>query len=160
MSAFAVANQEAETVVNVLMEEYFCDKGFPKHLHSDQGAQFESQLIAEMCKAMEIRKTRTTAYHPACNGEIGRFNKTLADMLATALEGHHFDWDKQLKMACFAYNTSVHATDGYTPFYLMHGYETRLPADVVYGSAPQKSTSYNDYVVHMHQRIKTAFEKV
>ena len=75
------------------MEEYFCDKGFPEQLHSDQGAQFESQLSAEMCKAMEIRKTRTTAYHPACNGEIECFNKTLADMLATALEGHHFDWE-------------------------------------------------------------------
>ena len=146
MSAFAVANQEAETVANVLMEEYFCDKGFPEQLHSDQGAQFESQLIAEMCKAMEIRKTIKTAYHPACNGEIERFNKTLADMLATALEGHRFDWDKQLKMACFAFNTSVHATTGYTSLNLMHGYEARLPVDVVYGSAPQKSTSYHDYV--------------
>ena len=71
-SAFAVSNQEAETVAKVLMEEYFCDKGFPEQLHSDQGTQFESSLIAEMCKAMEIRKTRTTAHHPTCNGEIGR----------------------------------------------------------------------------------------
>ena len=81
-------------------------------------------------------------------------------MLVAALEGHHFDWDKQLKMACFAYNTSVHATTGYTPFYLMHGYEARLPVDVVYGSAPQKSTSYHVYVADMHQRITTAFEQV
>ena len=61
MSPFAVGNQEAETVANVVMEEYFCDKGFPEQLHSDQGAQFVSKLIAEMCKAMEIRKNRTTA---------------------------------------------------------------------------------------------------
>lgn len=113
-----------------------------------------------MCKAMEIRKTRTTAYHPACNGEIDCFNKTLADMLATALEGHDFDWDKQLKMACFAYNTSVHATTGYTPFYLMHGYEARLPVDVVCGSAPHESVSHHDYVANMHQRIDAAFEIV
>ena len=63
-------------------------------------------------------------------------------------------------MVCFAYNTSVHATTGYTPFYLIHGYEARLPVDVVYGSAPQKSTSYHDYVADMHQRITTTFEKV
>ena len=31
MSAFAVANQEAETVANDLMEEYFCDKGLPSN---------------------------------------------------------------------------------------------------------------------------------
>ena len=93
MSAFAVSNQEAETVAKVLMEEYFCDKGFPEQLHYDQGTKFELSMIAEMCKAMDIRKTRTS-YYPACNGEIERFNTTLADMLATALEGHHFDCDK------------------------------------------------------------------
>ena len=81
-------------------------------------------------------------------------------MLATALEGHDFDWDKQLKMACFAYNTSVHATTGYTPFYLMHGYEARLPVDVVCGSAPHESVSHHDYVANMHQRIDAAFEIV
>ena len=141
------------------MEEYFCNKGFPEQLHSDQAAQFELNLIAEMCKAMEIRKTRTTAYHPACNGEIEHFNKTLADMLVIVLEGH-FDSDKQLKMACFAYNTSVHATTGCIPFYLMHGYEARLPVDVVCGSTPHESISHHDYVADMHHRITAAFESV
>ena len=77
MSAYALPNQEAKTVARILVEEHFCQNGFPEQLHSDQGPQFESEVIAEMCKTMGIRKTRTTPYHPACNGEIERCNKTL-----------------------------------------------------------------------------------
>ena len=77
MSAYALPNQETKTVARILEEEHFCQNGFPEQLHSDQGPQFESEVIAEMCKTMGIRKTRTTPYHPACNGEIERFNKTL-----------------------------------------------------------------------------------
>ena len=90
MSAYALPNQEAKTVARILVEEHFCQNGFPERLHSDQGPQFESEVIAEMCKTMGICKTRTTPYHPACNGEIERFNKTLCDILATALYDCHF----------------------------------------------------------------------
>ena len=62
-------------------------------------------------------------------------------------------------MTCFAYNTSVHATTGYTPF-LSYAYEERLPVDVVCGSAPHESVPHHDYVADMHQRIAAAFERV
>ena len=39
MAAFAVPNQEASTVARILVDEYFCDKGFSEQLHSDQGPQ-------------------------------------------------------------------------------------------------------------------------
>ena len=31
MAAFAVPNQEASTVARILVDKYFCDKGFPIH---------------------------------------------------------------------------------------------------------------------------------
>ncbi|KAL5502934.1 hypothetical protein EMCRGX_G009794 [Ephydatia muelleri] len=142
MSAYALPNQEAKTVARILVDEYFCQNGFPEQLHSDQGPQFESDVIAELCKTMSIQKTRTTPYHPACNGEIERFNKTLCDILATALEGCHFTWDRHIKLACFAYNTSVHASTGYTLFYLMHGHEARLPVDILCGTPQQDNISH------------------
>ena len=160
MSAYAVPNQEAKTVARILVEEYFCQNGFPEQLHSDQGPQFESDVIAELCKTMSIQKTRTTPYHPSCNGEIERFNKTLCDILATALEGCHFTWDRHVKMACFAYNTSVHASTGYTPFYLMHGYEARLPVDLLCGTPQQENVSHSEYVAKVQKRMGQTFDKV
>ena len=36
----------------------------------------------EVCDVMGITKTRTTAYHPQCDGQFERQNRTLQDMLS------------------------------------------------------------------------------
>lgn len=42
-----------------------------------QGADLTSALWTGMCRLLWIKHTRTTAYHPQCNGQVGRFNRTL-----------------------------------------------------------------------------------
>ncbi|VDI24365.1 Hypothetical predicted protein [Mytilus galloprovincialis] len=74
-------NMEATTVANILMTEVISRFGVPTIIHSDQGSQFESHLFKEMCKLLQIEKTRTTPYHPKSDGMVERFNKTLATML-------------------------------------------------------------------------------
>ena len=56
----------------------------PEQLHSDQGRNFESDVIAEVCRLLGVTKTRTTPYRPQSYGLVERFNHTLLDMLATA----------------------------------------------------------------------------
>ena len=121
MEALPVPNQEAPTVEEKLVDEVFLRFSPPEQLHSDQGRQFESVLIAEVCKLLQIRKTRTTPYHPQCDGLVERFNRTLLSILATCAEGHPFDWEQQLQKVCMAYNTSVQSSTGFIPFYLMFG---------------------------------------
>ena len=55
--------QEA-AVVAKLVDEMFWRFSPPEQLLSDQGHQFESQLMAEVCKLLGIQKSRTTPYHP------------------------------------------------------------------------------------------------
>jgi len=93
----------------------------PEQLHSDQGQQFESELIAEGCHLLQIEKTRTTPYHPQSDGLVERFNRTLLDMLSTCAKNHPFEWEDHIRKVCMAYNTSMQASIGYTPFYLMLG---------------------------------------
>ena len=83
--------------------------------------------MSEVCKLLHIHKTRTTPYHPQCDGLVERFNRTLLNMLATCASDHPFDWEKYIRKVCMAYNSSVQATTGYTPFYLMFGRQARLP---------------------------------
>ena len=82
MEAYAIPNQEASTVAQKLVDEYFCRFSVPEQLHSDQGRQFESSLIAEICRILQIQKTRTTPYHPQSDGMVERFNRTLLNMLS------------------------------------------------------------------------------
>ena len=81
MEAYAIKNQEAGTVATTLTEEFFYRFSSPLQLHSDQGKQFESELVAETCRLLGIAKKHTTPYHPQGDGLIERFNRTLLNIV-------------------------------------------------------------------------------
>ena len=45
--AYAIKNQEARTVAEVLLENFVTRFGVPHVIHTDQGSNFESQLFAD-----------------------------------------------------------------------------------------------------------------
>jgi hypothetical protein len=66
--AYALPNQEAATVAEVLVTDFFCRFGIPRELHSDQGRNFESRLLQEIFQRLRVSKTRTTPLHQHQNG--------------------------------------------------------------------------------------------
>ena len=81
--AIPARNQTARTTAEVLFNNYIVHYGILERLHSDQGANFESKVIEELCRMTGITKSRTTSYHPHGNGMCERFNRTLLKMLGT-----------------------------------------------------------------------------
>uniref|UniRef100_A0A673LHN9 Integrase catalytic domain-containing protein n=1 Tax=Sinocyclocheilus rhinocerous TaxID=307959 RepID=A0A673LHN9_9TELE len=130
--AFPCANQSAKQVARKLWDRVFCVYGFPSRIHTDQGANFESALLAELLKLSGVAKSHTTAYHPMGNGGVERFNRTLGSMLRTLPLKEKHKWPQQIQMLTFAYNATVHETTGYAPFQLMFGRVPRLPVDVMF----------------------------
>ena len=157
MEAFAIPNQEAVTVAE---EEVFCRFSIPEQLHSDQGRQFEGKLMQEVCKLLHIKKTRTTAYHPQSDGVVERLNRTLLSMLTATVHEHPGDWDKKLRLMCMAYNTSVHQSTGFSPFFLLFGCQARLPVDLAYGTAPMEEKTTQEYVRNLRQTLEKAYSTV
>ena len=51
-------NQDAESVANALIE-MFSRVGVPKEIISDQGSNFMSALISELCKMLKVQKFST-----------------------------------------------------------------------------------------------------
>ena len=45
IEAYAIPNQEAITIAQKLLDEMFCGISLPEKLHSDQGRQFESEVV-------------------------------------------------------------------------------------------------------------------
>ena len=78
-------------------------------------------------------------------------------MLATCVGEDPEDWEEYVSKACMAYNTSVNATTGYTPFYLMFGRQARIPVDLMYGTAEPESASYGEYTTKLQQSLSKAY---
>lgn len=78
--AFPCQDQTANKLSKNLWDSIYCDYGFTQRLHSDQGANFESELVAGLLKLSGVDKSRTT-YHPMGNGSTERFNRTLGNVL-------------------------------------------------------------------------------
>ena len=58
VEAYGIPYQEAVTVATKLVDELFCRFSIPEQIHSDQGWQFESNLVQEICKLLHVNKTR------------------------------------------------------------------------------------------------------
>jgi hypothetical protein len=55
--AFLCPNQSAKAVALQLWNNIFCVYGLPRRIHSDQGENFESKLIAELLSAAGVQKS-------------------------------------------------------------------------------------------------------
>ena len=131
--AFAVLNQEATTVANLLVREFVSRYGVPLEIHSDQGRNFGSAVFSEMCPLLGMEKTRTTPYHPQSDGMVERLNRTLEAQLSIFVDDHQTDWDVYLPMLMMAYRTAVQESTRCSPARLMLGRELKLPIDLLYG---------------------------
>ena len=159
VETFALPNQEATTIASVLVDQLFCRYGCPSVIHSDQGRNFEANLMKDIFHHLDIKKTRTSSYHPQGNGLVERFNKTVCSMLSMFVAEDQRDWDLFLPKVTFAYNTSVHESTKETPFALFMGRIPRLPVDVTCGAESQSPASLvlsEEKKRDIHQKVSAA----
>ena len=134
LEVWPLPNHQAETVA-VKLVEFMARYGCIRKLHSDRGGEFESYLIAAICKIWDIDKTRTTSYYPQSDGMVERANRTIKQILKGYVLEREDTWDRYLWAVTMAYNATEHASTGCTPFRLMHSMcrDPELPTDLLYG---------------------------
>jgi len=104
------SNQTAKTTVDVLLNSFIFKYGIPARLLSYQGPNFESAVIQQICKVLNIDKVRTSEYHPQCNGASERFNRGLLSMIVALEPEKKDDWESTyqlLFMPIMLLNTSL-----------------------------------------------------
>lgn len=156
--AIPTPNQKAKTVAKCLWEQFICHYGYPERLHSDQGPDFESHLIKELCEVAGVRKVRTTPYHPRGN-PVERFNRMLLSMLGTLENRKKSCWKEYVKPLVHAYNCTRNETTGFSPYELMFGRQPRLPIDLAFG-LPLKDEgrlTHSQYVKNLKSHLEESF---
>ena len=153
--AFAVPNQDSETIARLLVQEIIPRHGCPRSLLSDRGSPFLSKLSKAVYELLGIRKLNTTAYHPQCNGLVERFNHTIVSMIAMYTSEYPDDWDEHLNYCVWAYRTAVNDTTKHSPFYLMYGRDPLFPVDAMLESEENYRSS-EEYVAEVIRKLKVA----
>ena len=159
--AIPIPNATAPTVAEALDTRVFSYLGLPEAIGSDQGAQFQSELMDELCELWRVDKRRMTPFHPAGNGVCERGNHTLGNSLLALLLNqcaHEDDWDVLLPQIMRAIRATPHTATKETPNYMLLGRELRLPDSLVYLIPPDKPKLVQQYVVDMEERLRTAHD--
>lgn len=63
------------------------------------------------------------------------------------MEDNQLNWDALLPYVILAYRSSVHASNSFTPYWVLFGHEIVLPVDIMLNVGSQEFfTSVDDYV--------------
>ncbi len=69
VEVLALPNQSAEDCALRIVNDFVARWGTPQTIHSDQGGTFESRLFKELCRLLEVKKTRSSPRNPRGNGQ-------------------------------------------------------------------------------------------
>lgn len=155
--AIPTKNESALTTARALYHNFITVYGAPARILADQGRNFESKLIKELCSLTGTSKSRTTPYHAMGNGACERFNQTLLKMLGTLSRDKKAKWKNFLPSMVHAYNCTPHEATGFSPYELMFGRKPSLPIDAELKPAGE-AASLSKFVSSLQEHIKYAQE--
>ena len=98
--------------------------GLPRHLVTDNGAQFTSLEFQDFCKQNGIKQSYTAPHHPATNGAAENFVGTLKNKVDKIVKSGK-SLDDAINLFLFDYRSTEHCTTGRTPAYMVYKRELR-----------------------------------
>jgi hypothetical protein len=156
--ARAVQSCNSAESILFLREDLINKFGSPESILSDQGTIFESAAFAAFCTKYNIRKVRTTPYHPQGNGLAERTIRTIKEMLALTVNSSHDNWDDMLSEVVFSYNNTVHSSTGFAPNQIIFGRTLPSATDRQFSIEPEQSKSHEQVVQEVDKRLEQARE--
>lgn len=129
--AFPMHSMTSVDVATMLFDRIFSEWGTPDFLLTDQGSDFNSELMKDFCRLFGAKKLRTSSYHPAGDGETERFNKTILGLLRNYCHHNVADWDLHLNTVLYALRAAPNRATLETPFFLQTGRDMRTPLDLL-----------------------------
>ena len=102
--ALVMSSQTAKCTAQALWDQFVVHCSLPKCIISDQGQNFESDIMAKLCQLAKIQKLHTSPYHPETNGQSERFNSILISMLGTLPPNRKSSWRDMVPILVHVYN--------------------------------------------------------
>ena len=152
---------DAITTSRLLLQKWFASHGTPTRMQSDNAPNLTAEVSNEFMKASQVKKVTSTAGHPRTQVLVERQNRTLLTLLRVFCSRRMRDWDCHLDEVLGAYNSTRHATTGFSPYMLTRGTEKAIPLTYLYPEFASRSFPTHDaYVDHVLARVQEIHDLV
>ncbi|XP_035230085.1 uncharacterized protein K02A2.6-like [Stegodyphus dumicola] len=131
--SFTLKEATAVNCAETLVEEVFLRYGLPRRLISDNGPQFISVVMQQICNFLEIKQDLIPVYHPQANPSEGK-HRDLKPRLVILVGDEHISWEEKLPLIRFSMNTTKCETTNHTAAFLQFGRGLRTADDVTHDS--------------------------
>lgn len=117
-----VRSVSSSTLCSILKEQWILRNSTPEVIITDNGSSFISREFKELLNQFHIKHWLNSRYHSQAN-PVERVNRTINAAIRTYVKEDQRLWDTRTAEIEMVLNTSVHASTGFTPYFITHGYE-------------------------------------
>jgi len=121
---------DAEGCAKTLFKRVVANHGVPEFIVSDRDPRFTARLWQALFSLLGTKLKMSTADHPETDGLTERVHRVIEDVLRSYVQESPKTWSQHLPSVELAINTAVHASTGFSPFFLNHLRHPRLPQDL------------------------------
>ena len=129
----------------------------PKHIITDKGSAFTSQVIPEMMDKVGIQVSHATIKHAQTVGMIERSHQRLNKILKINVSADRPQWDRYVNLAVMAHNPTYHQTLKRSSTEVFHGRVPYNALDLKFGnplSPPRNATDTESLVDNLNAKFK------
>ena len=141
-------DQTANSVLKAFMTGWVYSHGLPEILITDQARNMDGESVRSFCSDFNIKKRRSSPYHPEGNGLTERCVQSAKQLLRCLLAERKMqttEWPEVMKEVTFVFNSVQNSSTKLSPHEVMYGVALRSPQSVIL-SDPSAYASPEDYV--------------
>ncbi|GMF30996.1 unnamed protein product [Phytophthora fragariaefolia] len=109
---------DGEGTATLVLDRVFRQHSLPEAVVSDRDPRFTGKFWTSFYAVPGTRLDMSTADHPQTDCQTERVNRVVEDALRSVCAETPKRWSAMLPLVEFALNNALHASTGYTPFYV------------------------------------------
>lgn len=128
---------DAPLVAKLFKDHIYRNHGLPQVIISDRDSIFMSNFWKALFTLLGTKISPSSAYHPQTDGQTEIVNRKTEEMIRAFVNFDKSNWDDNLIDFEVAYNSSVHATTSFTPYFMNYGIHPRtIPIQTLSSDVP------------------------
>ena len=163
VSSPSIGDPSSEEIAYILVREIIRHYGTPRMVRSDRGSAYISSALRALYKRYGIRVSASSSYHHQSVAVVERWHATLKQLLRSQRIASKDDqWHLHLPLLELAFNTTVNAVTGYSPFFLQYLRHAVLPTDMLntdpLPDSGKDGSKIPEWVMDHLQRLRVAYD--